>query len=78
MCNQVSGVVYNLFWGGKASNTWAKVKWDSLILPLSNGRLGIIDPKAQLEALFAKFLVRGLSPRGEPWKEILRDWADQI
>ncbi len=72
MCNQIRGVVRNFIWGGKASNTWAKVKWDSLTLPLSSGGLRIIDPKAQSEALLAKLLVRGLAPRGEPWKEILR------
>jgi hypothetical protein len=29
MCNQIRGVVRNFIWGGKASNTRAKVKWDS-------------------------------------------------
>jgi hypothetical protein len=38
---------------------------------------GIIDPKAQLEALLAKLLTRGLAPGGEPWKELLRHKADQ-
>jgi hypothetical protein len=64
--------------GGKASNTRAKVKWDSLTLPLSSGGLGIIDPQAQSEALLAKLLVRGLALGGEPWKEILRHRADQV
>jgi len=76
MCNQIRGVVPNFIWGGKVSNTRAKVKWDSLTLPLSNGGLGIIDPKAQSEALLAKLLVRGLAPGGEPWKEILRHQVD--
>lgn len=62
--------------GGKASNTRAKVKWDSITLPLSNGGLGIINPKTQLEALLTKLLVRRLSTRGEPWKEILRHRAN--
>ncbi len=35
MCNQIRGVVRTFIWGGKASNTRAKVKWDSLTLPLS-------------------------------------------
>jgi hypothetical protein len=72
MCNQIKGVVQNFIWGGKASNTRAKVKWDSLTLPVSSGGLKIIDPKAQSEALLAKLLVRGFAPRGEPWKKILR------
>jgi hypothetical protein len=39
--------------------------------------MGIIDPKTQSEALLAKFLVRGLAPDGEPWKELMRHQADQ-
>jgi hypothetical protein len=54
------------------------VKWDSLTLPLFSGGLGIIDPKAQSEALLAKFLVRGFAPRRKPWKEIMRHRADQV
>jgi hypothetical protein len=69
---------YETSCGGKASNTWAKVKWDSLTLPLSSGGLGIIDPKAQSEAFLAKILVKGLAPGGEPWKEILRHRTDQV
>ncbi len=57
--DQKSGMKLHL--GGKASNTQAKVKWDSLTLPLSSGGLGIIDPKAQFKALLAKLLVRGLA-----------------
>jgi hypothetical protein len=45
---------------------------------LSSGSLGIIDPKAQSETLLAKLLVKGLAPRGEPWKEILRHRAYQV
>jgi hypothetical protein len=47
--NQRSGTKPHL--GGKASNTQAKVKWDSLTLPLSSSGLRIIDPKAQSKAL---------------------------
>ncbi len=77
MCNQVRGVVRNFIWGGKVALTRAKVKWDTLTLPITKGGLGIIDPKSQSEALFAKFLVRGLAPGGEPWKELIRHHADQ-
>jgi hypothetical protein len=78
MCNQIKGVVKNFIWGGKASKTWAKVKWDTLTLPPFDDSLGIIDPKTQSEALLAKLLVQGLSFGGKPWKEILRHRADQI
>jgi len=40
--------------------------------------VGIIDPKTQSEALLAKLLVRGLVPKGEPWKELIRQKTDQI
>jgi hypothetical protein len=60
MCSQVRGVVRNFIWSGKATNARAKVKWETLVLPTSQGGLGIIDPKAQSEALLAKLLVKGL------------------
>jgi hypothetical protein len=66
MCNQIRGVVRNFISGGKASNTRAKIKWDSFTLPLSSSGLGIINPKAQSKALLTKLLVRGFAPRREP------------
>jgi hypothetical protein len=45
---------------------------------LSSGGLGIIDPKAQSKALLAELLVRGLAPRGETWKEILKHQTYQV
>jgi hypothetical protein len=77
MCSQVRGVVRNFIWSGKAANARAKVKWETLVLPISQGGLGIIDPKTQSKAFLAKLLVRGLAPRGEPWKELLRHKANQ-
>jgi hypothetical protein len=71
-------VVRNFIWGGKATNARAKVKWDTLSLPISKGGLGIIDPKMQSKALLTKLLVRGLTPGGEPWKKLVRHKADQI
>jgi hypothetical protein len=70
-------VVRNFIWGGKVAPSRAKVKWDTLTLPIAKGGLGIIDPKTQSEALLAKLLVRGLAPSGEPWKELIRHHADQ-
>ncbi len=78
MCSQIRGIVRNFIWSGKASNARAKVKWETLVLPTAQGGLGIIDPKAQSEALLAKLFVRGLEPGGEPWKELLRHRADQV
>jgi hypothetical protein len=78
MCSQVRGIVRNFIWSGKASNARAKVKWETLVLPTTQGGLGIIDPKVQSEALLAKLLVRGLTPGGEPWKELLRHKANQV
>ncbi len=78
MCNQIRGIVRNFIWSGKASNARAKVKWETLTLPTSQGGLGIIDPKAQSEALLAKLLVRGLAPGGEPWKDLLGHRANQV
>jgi hypothetical protein len=70
--------VRNFIWNGKATNARAKVKWETLVLPTSQGGLEIIDPKTQSEALLAKLLIRGFAPRGEPWKELMRHKANQI
>ncbi len=66
MCSQVRGVVRNFIWNGKAANARAKVKWETLVLLVPQGGLGIIDPKTQSKALLAKLLVKGLAPGGEP------------
>ena len=68
----------NFIWSGKASNARAKVKWETLVLPTAQGGLGIIDPKAQSEALLAKLFIKGLAPGREPWKELLRHRANQV
>jgi hypothetical protein len=78
MVNQIRGVIRNFIWGGKDAPARAKVKWETLVLPTAQGGLGIIDPKAQSEALLAKLLIRGLAPGGEPWKEIIRNKVEQI
>jgi hypothetical protein len=77
MCSQVRGVVRNFIWGGRDAPARAKVKWNTMVIPITQGGLGIIDPKAQSEALLAKLLTRGLAPGGEPWKELIRHKADQ-
>jgi len=64
MTSQVKGVIRNFIWGSKDAPTCAKVKWETLILSAAQGGLGIIDPKAQSEALLAKLMTRGLSPGG--------------
>jgi hypothetical protein len=57
--------------GGKqGSPTIAKVAWNVLIQPKSNGGLGLIDPLMQSRALLTKFVIRGLLPRSESWKEL--------
>jgi hypothetical protein len=37
MCSQIRGIVRNFIWSGKASNTRAKVKWETLVLPTAQG-----------------------------------------
>jgi hypothetical protein len=77
MSSQVRGLIRNFIWGGKEAPTRAKVNWETLALPIVQGGLGVTDPKFQLEALFAKLLVRGLAPEGEPWKELVWHKASQ-
>jgi hypothetical protein len=76
MCCQVRGVIRNFIWGGKDALARAKVKRDTLALPIALGGLGVTDPKSQSEALLAKLFVRGLAPGEEPWKELVRHKAD--
>ncbi len=64
MCSRVRGVVRNFIWSGKSTNARAKVKWETLVLPTTQGGLRIIDPKTQSEALLAKLLVRGRALEG--------------
>jgi hypothetical protein len=71
-------MVRNFIWSGKATNARAKVKWETLVLPTSEGGLGIIDLKTQSKALLAKLFIKGLAPGGEPWKELLRHKANQV
>jgi hypothetical protein len=78
MCARVRGLIRNFIWGGKDAPARAKVRWDTLVLPASQGGLGIIDPKSQSEALLAKLPIRGLASGGEPWKELIRRYADQV
>jgi hypothetical protein len=46
MCSQVKGVVRNFIWGSKDTPARAKVKWSTMVIPITQGGLGIIDPKA--------------------------------
>jgi len=77
MITQIRSVVRNFIWGGKDAPARTKVKWDTLTFSTTQGGLGIIDPKAQSEALLAKLFIRGLAPGGEPWKELIQHKADQ-
>jgi len=77
MCSRVRGVIRNFIWGGKDTPACAKVRWDTVILPTALGGLGVTDPKSQSEALLAKLFVRGLTPGGEPLKELVQHRADQ-
>jgi len=78
MIAQIRGVIRNFIWGGKDALARAKVNCETLMLLAAQGGLGIIDPKAQSEALLAKLLIRGLAPGGEPWKELIQNKVDQI
>jgi hypothetical protein len=66
------GLVNNYIWGGKLEGTHAKVKWDMITLVVCKGGLEIIDPQTQAETLLAKLIVKGLSPRREPWMDLLQ------
>ena len=71
--NLVRATVRNYIWSGKReSNTRARVKWATAILPIVRGGVKILDPQWQTSAILVKLLVRGLSVGYEPWKTLVR------
>jgi hypothetical protein len=60
----MKGLMRNYIWGVKSERTCAKVKWDIFILHVCKVRTwhGVINPKAQIEALLAKLFICDLSP----------------
>ena len=57
----------------RVGNSIAKVTWAVIIQPRNVGGLGIVDPIDQSRALLGKLVVRGLLPRNELWKILLRE-----
>jgi hypothetical protein len=39
MSSQVRGLIRNFIWGGKEAPTRAKVRWETLALPIAHGGL---------------------------------------
>ena len=71
--NLVKATVRNYIWSGKReSNTRARVKWATAVLPIVRGGVKILDPLWQTSALLVKLLIRGLSVGYEPWKTLVR------
>ena len=65
--------VRNYMWSGKReSNSRARVKWVTAVLPIVRGGVKIIDPQWQASALLVKLLIRGMSVGYEPWKTLVR------
>ena len=65
--------VRNYIWPGKRESfARARVKWDTIVLPIVRGGIKILDPQWQSSALLIKLLVRGLSIGYEPWKTLVR------
>ena len=70
--------VRNYMWSGKGeSNTRAKVKWETAVLPIVRGGVKTIDPQWQASALLVKLLIRGMSVGYEPWKSLVRYRVEQ-
>ena len=65
--------VRNYIWSGKRES-WAraKVRWDTIVLPIVRGGVKVLDPQWQSSALLIKLLIRGLSVGYEPWKSLVR------
>ena len=69
---QLQRLIRNYLWSGNdGSHARAKVSWSTIVKPLDQGGLGIVDPLQQSKALIAKLVIRGLLPGSEPWKQLL-------
>ena len=69
----VRATIRNYMWSGKRdTNTRARVKWSTAVLPIVRGGVKIIDPQWQASALLVKLLIRGMSIGYEPWKTLVR------
>ncbi|MCO5608458.1 hypothetical protein L7F22_062668 [Adiantum nelumboides] len=71
---QFRQLIRNFLYGGSdgTHDTRARVRWSTVIMPTSQGGLGIIDPEMQSRVLLTKLIVRGLFPGNEPWKMLLQ------
>lgn len=66
-------LVRNYVWSGqRESNSRARLKWDTSVLPVVRGGIKILDLQWQISALLVKLLIRGLSVGYEPWKALVR------
>ena len=67
---QVRRLIHNFLWSGQdgTTDTRARVRWETIIQPIAEGGLGLIDPEMQCRALLTKLIVRGLFPGNETWK----------
>jgi len=54
------------------------VAWDASIAPKAEGRIKIIDPIAQTQALLAKFMIRGLQEGSRAWRALLQHRVNTI
>jgi hypothetical protein len=68
MITQIKGVITNFIQGGELENNYLKINSAILYQPTTKGGLSLIDPNAQSETLLIKLFIKGLFPRGEPWK----------
>ena len=59
---QLRRLVRKFLWSGSdgSSTSRARVAWQTVILPQTEGGLGIIDPELQSQALLGKLVIRGL------------------
>ncbi|MCO5587740.1 hypothetical protein L7F22_041692 [Adiantum nelumboides] len=73
-------LIRNFLYGGSdgTHDTRARVRWSIVIMPTSQGGLGIIHPEMQSHALLTKLIVRGLFPGNEPWKMLLQSDLDTV
>ena len=56
----------------------AKVAWDSLILPLKQGGVKLLDHELRIQALLVKLFIRGLMLGDAPWRALIQHRINNI
>lgn len=70
---RLKSVILGYLWNSPAERTVThnKVTWEHLVLPVSQGGAGLVDPFVKAVALHGQWIVKAISPTPYPWKNYI-------